>query len=249
MKSATAVHQHGQSTTEFTLLALVLTPLFIALPLIGKYLDLAQTSEIAARYLIFEATIGQPDAAGSDAALAAQVRSRFLGTGANAVRSFTPRQDGANQAIPPHNPLWTDHHAAALLSAAPADIEVQTSTRPLPHTAASAVAESLALDEGHAHRALLKLRLQAPSMLQPFAARGLEIRRHQVIHRGDWVAAGPDEVSSRIERGSTWVYPVTALQTLGSTVGRLPALVLDPTPDIGRIQPDIVPCDRLEGGC
>lgn len=239
--------ENGQATTEFTLLALVLTPLFIAVPLIGKYLDLAQTTEIAARYLAFEATVSEADAAGSsDAALAAEVRTRFFGGGGSPLRSLAGRQDEAARS---RNALWTDPHARSLLPAPPADIAVETSRRPLAHALAAAGADGLALEGGHEHQVVLTVRLQDLSGLPPFDALGLAIRRHQVIHSGAWAAHGPADVSSRIERGGALTYPIAGLKTLDRSAGRLPALVLDPTPEVGRVHPEIVPCDRLEGGC
>ena len=41
----------GQSTVEFLVLALVLVPLFLIVPLLGKQLDIAQTAASASRYV------------------------------------------------------------------------------------------------------------------------------------------------------------------------------------------------------
>lgn len=247
MNKPTAKLQRGQATTEFTLLALVLTPLFIALPLIGKYLDLAQTTEIAARYLAFEAALSPAPAAGSrDADLAAEVRTRFFADGSSPLRSLAGRQDEASRS---RHTLWTDPRARSLLPDPPADIAVQTSIHPLPRTAARTVAEGLALEDGLEHQVVLTVRLRDLSGLPPFDALGLAIRRHQVIHSGHWAASGPAAVASRIERGAALIYPIAGLKTLDRSAGRLPALVLDPTPEVGQVHPEIVPCDRLEGGC
>lgn len=42
--------QRGQSTIEFVVLALVLVPLMLIVPLVGKYMDIAQTTAVASRY-------------------------------------------------------------------------------------------------------------------------------------------------------------------------------------------------------
>ena len=73
--------ESGQSTTEFLVLALVLVPLFMSLPLLGKYLDLAHTTEQAARYVAFETSVVGPARRPPTAeALAAQIRERIFST-------------------------------------------------------------------------------------------------------------------------------------------------------------------------
>ena len=52
-----AHRQHGQSTVEFLVLALVLLPLFLIVPLLGKQLDIAQTAASASRYVAFEGVV------------------------------------------------------------------------------------------------------------------------------------------------------------------------------------------------
>ena len=49
--------QTGQSTVEFIVVSLVLVPLFLIVPLLGKYIDLAQTTLVASRYVAFEGTV------------------------------------------------------------------------------------------------------------------------------------------------------------------------------------------------
>ena len=69
----------GQSTTEFLVLALVLVPLFLSLPLLGKYLDLTHATEQAARYVAFETAIQGPARPTPGAGtLASEVRQRFF---------------------------------------------------------------------------------------------------------------------------------------------------------------------------
>lgn len=73
--------QGGASTIEFLVLALASVPLFTIMPLIGKYTDLAQTTEIASRYVAFEGTIRNTASSWkSDTELAEEVRRRFYST-------------------------------------------------------------------------------------------------------------------------------------------------------------------------
>src|SRR5690606_38190464 len=97
---------------EFLVLALVLVPLFALVPMLGKYLDIAHATELAARYLAFESTIAH-GAAGfkSEARLAAEVRTRFFGA------SDAPIESGEGRRAPTAalNPLWTDPDGTPLL--------------------------------------------------------------------------------------------------------------------------------------
>lgn len=240
MKKSGLIPSNGQSTTEFTLLALVLTPLFIALPLIGKYLDLAWTTEIAARYLAFEATVYPAGEFGDDDALRAELGQRFFGAGGTAPHSRGRRAEN----LP--NPLWKDARARALVRDMSSDIDLNTAQGPVNSPPGSAFMHAAG---GREHRVEVSVHLRNLVGLPPFDEPGLTIRRHQLIHSGDGAASGPHEVASRIENGDFQRYPIQTLKALAGTVGRLPALVLDPTPDVGRVQPEIVPCDRLEGGC
>ncbi len=84
-----ARRMRGQSTVEFLVLALVLLPLFLIVPLLGKQLDIAQTAASASRYVAFEGTVRhgsslQPWTA--DAQLADEVRRRFFSTSSAAVK-------------------------------------------------------------------------------------------------------------------------------------------------------------------
>jgi len=49
--------QGGQALTEFIVVALALIPLFLLLPVIGKYQDIAHSVQLASRYAAFDAMI------------------------------------------------------------------------------------------------------------------------------------------------------------------------------------------------
>lgn len=51
-----ARRQTGQALTEFLVIALALVPLFLLLPMVGKYQDLAHATQMASRYVAFDAT-------------------------------------------------------------------------------------------------------------------------------------------------------------------------------------------------
>ncbi|MHB1372375.1 MAG: hypothetical protein ACYCWL_00630 [Thauera sp.] len=96
----------GQSTVEFLLLALVLLPLFLIVPLLGKQLDIAQTAASASRYVAFEGTVRHGSSLQpwkSDAELADEVRRRFFSVSTAPVKTGDVAGDFAAH----RNPLWT----------------------------------------------------------------------------------------------------------------------------------------------
>ncbi len=246
-RSASSAHR-GQSLAEFAVLMLALVPLFLAIPLLGKYQDLAHMSESAARYLAFEATAARADGGRrTDAELAQEVRRRFFGNSDAAIKTGDVAGDFATH----RNPLWVDHSGRPLLEHVETDVAVHTrSLRSGSQPAALILGTSgFGLPDSELHEGVVTVRPRDIANLPPFDALGLEIRRHQVLLAHGWAAAGADDLADRIAGGRARVYPIAPLKLLGDTVGRLPPLVLDPAMQVGDIKPDVVPCDRLEGGC
>ncbi len=71
--------QGGQALTEFLVVALVIVPLFLLIPLIAKYQDISNSTQLASRYVAFEATQfnDKVNAFKSETVLADEVRRRF----------------------------------------------------------------------------------------------------------------------------------------------------------------------------
>ena len=63
-----------------------------------------------------------------------------------------------------------------------------------------------------------------------------------------WTARNPDSIRDRIEDSIT-MYPIGAIKGVIDVFGLLPTLVFDPAMKVGAFDWDIVPCDRLVGGC
>jgi hypothetical protein len=120
----------------------------------------------------------------------------------------------------------------------------------VPAAALLAGAPGLDLPMRNEHALRISVRPRDLEGLPPFDRIGLEISRHQLILADGWAAASPAAVAERISDAGPLVYPVMPLKTLGDTVGTLlPPLVLDPALEVDRIDPDLVPCDRLPGAC
>lgn len=113
MRSST---QRGQAIIEFLVGALVLIPLFLLLPLLGKYLDIKQATIAASRKLAFECTVRYADCSNlnGNPSFADEIRMRFFaGDESPVLTNDLPGQD----AVQPGqgNPLWVDNRGRPLL--------------------------------------------------------------------------------------------------------------------------------------
>lgn len=106
--------QQGQATTELLVSALVLVPMFVFVPLVGKYVDIKQRNQEAARYAVWERTIwsdpsamwNDGEATKNDATILVEQNTRVYGH---------PKQ-GIDDANLRENPLWKDGAGRALIS-------------------------------------------------------------------------------------------------------------------------------------
>jgi hypothetical protein len=108
--------QRGQAVVEFLVAGLVLIPLFLLMPLIGKYLDIKQSTIAASRKLAFECTVRYADCGNlaGNPSFADEIRMRFFsGDQAPVLTNDYPAQDaiGTGQG----NPLWVDNQGRSLL--------------------------------------------------------------------------------------------------------------------------------------
>ncbi len=107
--------QAGQALTEFLVIALTLVPLFLLLPMVGKYQDLVHATQMASRYAAFDAT-SFGNTAGFNpwkppAQLAAEVRRRFYSNADAPIKTGDVAGDfDANR-----NLFWRDPWGHALI--------------------------------------------------------------------------------------------------------------------------------------
>lgn len=98
--------QGGQALVEFLAIAAALLALFLLMPMIGKYQDIAHATQMASRYAAFDATVHN-DAAGSHKPppqLAEEVRRRHFSQAHAPIRTH----DRAGDVDAHRNPLWND---------------------------------------------------------------------------------------------------------------------------------------------
>ncbi|MEO1767798.1 hypothetical protein [Thiobacter aerophilum] len=244
VRSITGAAEAGASTVEFIALALVLVPFFLIVPLLGKYTDLAQTTEIASRYVAFEGTIrNSASSLKTDAELAAEVRRRFYSTSDAPIKTHDVAIN-----IPAHrNPVWADYQGKPLLADFDADVAVETKVESK-HVPAAAVFSGRAgfnLNEANLYTGRVTVRPRKLALLKPFDELDLVLSRTTSILVDAWAAASPGMVKVKVEGAGAAAYPIAPLEALGSTLGQVPPLILDPAMDVNDIDPEIVPGDRL----
>lgn len=238
----------GQSTAEFLVLALVLLPLFLIVPLVGKQLDIAQTAASASRYVAFEGTVRHGSSLqtwASDAQLAAEVRRRFFSTSSAAVKTGDVGGDFAAH----RNPLWTDHRGDALLPSFAANVGAASRRSAVTPPAGAVFASGMGLDTSNLHTGTVRIKVADVAGLAPFDALGLSIERHTTVLVDPWSASGPAAVRDALRREPMSLashFPFGILEAAAAPLNLIP-LVLEGTqlPEIGRVAPDLVPADRI----
>ena len=121
--SARVRRQRGQALVEFIVMALVLVPLFLLLPMIAKYQDMAHATEMASRYVAFEAmtrNADTPDGFKPPAQLSAEVARRFFSNADAAIKT----NDVAGDFAANRKPFWVDQHGDPLIQQFGRDVSV-----------------------------------------------------------------------------------------------------------------------------
>ncbi len=237
-------YQSGQSTTEFIVVALVLVPLMLIVPLLGKYNDIAQTSIVASRYVAFEGTVHHSSNNNggwkTDAALANEVRRRFFSRNDLSIKT----NDVAGNFNADRNPLWFDHRGDALLPDFDHNIAVKTER--ITMNQPFGILGAFNLPQDNLYKGEVNVQIANVTNLTPFDNINLVVNRHTVVLVDPWSANGPGQVASKVKDAGL-LYPYQSLS--------VPTLFLDPVislfepnsapPEIGRVAPDVVPKDRV----
>jgi hypothetical protein len=263
--------QRGQALVEFLVVAAALIPLFLLIPYIGKYQDIAHATEMASRYVAFDA-MNRNDAMSSwkpESQLADEVRRRFFSEPGAAVKTY----DVAGDFEADRNKFWRDpgnrpliekfsdvsvsfgmgagnSHAAGFSSANDGDLFTLRSAAKLKAHGiytADVTVKLLNLPEGIAS-------------LEPFDRLNLSMTRSTAVVFDPWAANGSAQAESRV-RGlvplPAWLStePISMLLGLGIQAADL-SLPRPPSPTFsGQVVPpqfdklerwrDVVPADRL----
>lgn len=259
-RSVGECRQRGQALTEFLVIALALVPLFLLMPLIGKYQDIAHSAQMAARYAAFAATT-RNDAASRfvpETQLADEVRRRFFG-GMEAPIKTRDAADGDD--AHPH-PLWRRPDGRALIPS----FDAVTLSFGDQHGTSHADGFSRASDADAfpmhgrlslASRGIYTTQVTVPladmpagwRAYEPFDRIGLVMVRSTGLLLDPWTGRGPTEVQAKL--GDPVVFPGSLLRAVSPAVQMVVEAVEQPgglkAPRLGRLDfwQDVVPPDRL----
>lgn len=254
--SALLSSQRGQALVEFLYVSLAMVPVFLLLPMIGKYQDVAHATQMASRYAALDSIAhhnGTSAGQKSPEVLANEIRQRFFGQSHDLIQA-TDGQAGPLSS----NPAWQTPFGRPLI-AAPEEVDVTTAGAigtddtaifNSPGITGAGLAHSMQLPAGGLFRADVAVQLaNLPAQLaliEPFDSINLIISRRTVILHDTWAANHPAAVEHRV------VALVPVAQELRHIESTLDLLVRGV--DMGRAGPrfnrlemwrDMVPSDRI----
>ena len=279
MKRSARPHakQTGQALVEFTIAAAtVLLPLFLIIPLLGKYMDMKASAIQAARYAAWERTVwfGSSDwsaATKTDVEIQREMQQRFFSdTAAAKLQSSQSAMTGWGGTGP--KPLWRDRGGNPMLANYDADVTNGTPRGQTPGTmdailtpivsvvnvVDSILGAKFELDMQSLYTTTVNVQtVQTAPIRQVLnntsTSSGTPLfRMTNVLVANGWSANGPDNVKSQVEGLTpTSVAQRDPLKTVLNVVQYVstvfaPELMPDWLKFGGDIQPDIVPDDRVK---
>ncbi len=218
-----AARQRGQALTEFIVMALVLVPLFLLMPMLAKYQDIAHATEMASRYVAFEA-ITRNDSMSSwkpPAQLAGEVRRRFFSNPDAPIKT----DDTAGNFMANQNLFWRDPKGDALIVDFDQDVKVSFGAG---HSADHSGAFSAASDGAPFNKlgTATTMGLATPGIYganvtvavanvpadldgythtyDSFKALNLSMSRHTDLLVDGWAAKNPEQVEARVNHSGVF---------------------------------------------
>jgi hypothetical protein len=259
-------HQHGQALTEFVVLALALIPLFLIVPLIGKYQDLSHATQMASRYVAFDATVNNDDIDGSSFKtadqLAGEVRRRFFSN----VDAPIKTNDTAGNFAAHRNPLWSDTQAKPLIADFDNDVCVTFGAPDGTYCSGATaggggysgngynitpflpgVRPLLGLNERGIFTGTVHVKLANIPNLDPFGDINLVMTRHTRLVPNEWAGSSVANGEDRIKKLVPLAYLEPIKPLVDGAVSVVEMLQITSGPKIGdmSLQRDLVPTDRL----
>ncbi len=246
--------QAGQALIECLVAALALLPLFLLVPMVGKYLDIRHATIAASRKLAFECTVRYDDCARLDdnPSFADEIRMRFYSENSREVLSNDRpardeiESDGAN-------PLWLDRRGRSLLEKY-SDVGVRADSKTLNTGFIGSLLGfgpdkfGLALDHGvYDARVQVKLspKLGGESFTSQLDSLALEMQSHTAILTNAWSAKGPGAKSDRCHPERDTVVGRVSSPTLCGVIKTADDAVYRPVLDV--IIPVVLPVESNAG--
>lgn len=261
----------GQALTEFLVVALALVPLFLLMPLIAKYQDIAHQTQMASRYVAFDATVRNEWQNGwkDTAQLAAEVRRRFFSNPDAPIKT----NDTAGNFDAHRNLFWRGPTNEPLIADFDADVTISFGESASASQATglkasrdgdpfnkvggtnveTEIADQLSLKAAGIFSGNVSVKLaKTPAFLKsyrPFDKIDISITRHTSVVVNGWDADSAQKVVSRID--SKLLVPGTQLRQIASLAGGF----ITPfeagqvqSPQLGQLTfwQDVVPSDRLK---
>ena len=262
-RAARACRQRGQSLVEFAVLAAVLVPLFLLIPIMGKYIHVRQMSHQAARAAAWEATVS-PDYALPQAA---RVRDLLVDRSFGAIDApIRSQARGGSGSQPVDNPLLNTFSGRALLERG--DVRVNAYRNVSAPGIQDKLTDMMRLLPGYAppnSRGLVTSNIEittqdirlangsAASFLEPFDRLDLRMQASHTVLADAWNASGAGSGSRPAPRTvlaqTRPLVPLDKLEPLDRALNALdwiPLFGALEKLDLGYVDPDVVPYDKME---
>lgn len=255
--------QHGQALTEFLVVAIALVPLFLLMPLIAKYQDISHATQMASRYVAFEA-MTRNDSVSTwkpESQLADEVRRRFFSnTDAPIKTNDVAGNFEANRNLfwrdPQGNPLIKDFNSDVTVSFGFGNGSSHNDAFSSTHDGEPFVLRNqLDLHARGIYTANVSVTLaNLPAGLtfyEPFDQINLSMTRSTSVLIDPWTAKNPQQVESKIA-GNAAIFPVGSLSAVSPIVDAAVTIIDLPGglsgPKLGQLDfwRDVVPEDRLK---
>lgn len=257
--------QEGQALTEFLVACLALVPLFVLVPMIGKYQDVSHNTLMASRYVAFEATNRYPGVNSwkPEAQLASEVRRRFFSNSEAPIKY----DDASGDFSANRNLMWSDGFGNPLIAQISRDVVVTFGpARSAAHANAFSSSsdgdpfwrpDRFQLGRNGIYTANISVAMaNLPNGLRfvgQFNDLNLVITRSSSLIIDPWFSSSPADAQQHLT--NTAINPGRTLSTLSALVdpavlaldGRLVGLGSIRGPRLGQLDywQDVVPADRL----
>ncbi len=265
LRKIAARHQHGQALAEFLAISVAMVPLFLLIPVIAKYQDISNSTQMASRYVAFDAMY-RNDSMGTwkpETQLADEVRRRFFSNSDAPIKT----NDVAGDFPANRNLFWSDPNGTPLIASFNNDVQVSFGFGNSPNhggafsstsdAAPFVLHDQLGLQARGIYTANVSVTLaNLPAGLkfyEPFDQINLSMTRSTSLIFDPWTARDPQQVESRVG-GNPNIFPAASLQAVSPIVDAAVTLIDAPGaisgPKLGKLNfwRDVVPEDRLKSG-
>jgi hypothetical protein len=253
----------GQALTEFLVAALALIPLFLLIPILAKYQDISHFTQMASRYVAFEAMTrnGTMSTWKAESQLADEVRRRFFSNSDAPIKT----NDTAGNFMAHQNLFWRGPTGDSLITDFNSDVMVSFgSANGATHGEAFSATDdensfpirtAFGLETRGIYSANVSVALaNLPAGLrsyEPFDALNLRMVRGTSLLIDSWTSRSPQETDARVG-GNANIFPSGRLRPIGSFVDAevttIDVLGGVRGPKLGKLDfwQDVVPSDRLK---